>query len=260
MSRPACVCLCLLMLLLLSGCCAAASVETPAPPAAPEAPLRGEETAPGETDAAAEPGTEDGDAAAEREETPFAADFSDAAFVGDSRTKMLQVNTGLTTADFYAAVGLNVRSALSKEKIELSDGTMATVPEALRGRQYRRIYVMLGFNELGWVYDEVFRDEYVALLEAIREVQPDAVLFVQTIFPVTKEHAEKNDVENNERLALFNRRVREAAGEVGAELIDTAALFDDGEGNLPADAAGDGVHLRKAYCEQWLNYLREAAK
>ena len=34
--------------------------------------------------------------------------------------------------------------------------------------------------------------------------------------------------------------VRAAAEETGATLVETALLFDDGAGNLPADATTDG--------------------
>ena len=30
----------------------------------------------------------------------------------------------------------------------------------------------------------------------------------------------------------------------------------NGNGELPSEASKDGVHLRKSYCEQWMDYLR----
>ena len=59
--------------------------------------------------------------------------------------------------------------------------------------------------------------------------------------------------------ALPEEVLREAAEETGAVLIETAALFDDGAGNLPAEVSTDGVHLTHSYYLQWLDYLREVS-
>ena len=44
-----------------------------------------------------------------------------------------------------------------------------------------------------------------------------------------------------------------------AATVLTAALFDDGAGNLPAEVSTDGVHLTHSYYLQWLDYLREVS-
>ncbi|MCI9513180.1 MAG: hypothetical protein HFF61_02450 [Oscillospiraceae bacterium] len=190
---------------------------------------------------------------------PFAEDFSDAAFIGDSRTEGLQLHAGLSKADFFTDVGLMVNEALTEDKLPLPDGTRGTALEALSGRTYRRIYLMFGVNELGWDADGVFKDDYAALIQAIQEVQPEAVVYAQTIFPVTREKSEGDRTYNNDNVRRFNDRVREAAEETGAVLIETAALFDDGAGNLPAEVSTDGVHLTHSYYLQWLDYLREVS-
>ena len=234
----------LLLCLLLSGCAAGGS-----PPAPEELPA---EESGGEEVPVAMP---EGPVAPE----PYAEDFSDAAFVGDSRTEGLQLHTGLSGADFFTDVGLMVNEARTEDKIALPDGSYGTVLDALGGRQYRRIYLMFGVNELGWDADGVFKDDYVALLRDIAALQPDAALYVQTIFPVTKSKAQGDKVYNNDNVRRFNDRVREAAEEAGAVLLETAALFDDGEGNLPEDASSDGVHLTHSRYQVWLDYLREVS-
>ncbi len=189
-------------------------------------------------------------------EASFAEDFSDAVFIGDSRTQMLQLYTGLSSADFFTAVGLMVNQADTKEVVPQEDGSKCTVLEAVAKRQYRRIYIMFGTNELGWSYPKVFRDKYVELLQTLQELQPEARIYVQTIFPVTKARSDQGTYENNENVLRFNQEIRAAAEEAGTVLLETAALFDDGAGNLPAEDATDGVHLTAACCWQWLEYLR----
>ena len=248
--RPVFLLLLCFLCLTLSGCGRAAAAKAP-PEAPPELPDTGFAA-----DGAGEPVVmPEGPVAPE----PFAEDFSDAAFIGDSRTEGLQLHAGLSGADFFTDVGLMVNEALTADKLPLPDGTRGTALEALSGRTYRRIYLMFGVNELGWDADSVFKDDYVALIQAIQEAQPEAVVYVQTIFPVTREKSEGDGIYNNDNVRRFNGRVREAAEETGAVLIETAALFDDGAGNLPAEASTDGVHLTHSYYLQWLDYLREVS-
>ena len=38
--------------------------------------------------------------------------------------------------------------------------------------------------------------------------------------------------------------------------IDTGAAVADASGCLPEEAAIDGIHLKKPYCDKWLDYLK----
>ena len=50
-------------------------------------------------------------------------DFSDAVFIGDSRTVGLQQNGGLANAKFFCGTGLNVETAMTKPVVSLADGS-----------------------------------------------------------------------------------------------------------------------------------------
>ena len=147
----------------------------------------------------------------------------------------------------------------SKEIIPLEDGSKGTVLDALAEKSYRRVYIMFGINELGWRSTEIFREDYIALIQDIQRLQPTAEIFVQTIFPVSREKSSGDQVYNNSNVVRFNNEIRAAAQATGATLLDTALLLDDGQGNLPPHATTDGVHLTTAYYRQWLDYLREAS-
>lgn len=43
---------------------------------------------------------------------------------------------------------------------------------------------------------------------------------------------------------------------MGVYYIDTGAAVADDSGCLPEDAAIDGIHLKKPYCDKWLDYLK----
>lgn len=64
---------------------------------------------------------------------------------------------------------------------------MATVADALRQEpQHKRVYIMLGINDLGWPSMETFTGNYSKLIDAVRSSQPNATIYVQSILPVSK--------------------------------------------------------------------------
>lgn len=182
-------------------------------------------------------------------------DFSDACFIGDSRTLGLGLNCDKAKADFYASQGLNISSALTDQVIELQNGNMGTVLEAVAQREYKRIFVMFGINELGWPYPENFVEKYEELIEGIKAAQPNATIYVQSILPVAASAVNNDAVFTNENINAFNAYVEQAANETGVNYLDINGYFKDNSGMLPEDAAADGIHFVRAYCLKWIDLL-----
>lgn len=183
--------------------------------------------------------------------------FADAAFVGDSRTEGLILYTGLET-EVFAEKGLNVRTALSSALFTLDGGGKGTAIDALRQKKPAKVYIMLGVNELGWGSSSIFQQEYGALVDAVRDAVPDAVIYVQSILPVTKAHSDAHSYQNKARVDEFNGLIREMCTQKGVNYlkVEDAVMTSDGYLN-PELAAEDGVHLNAAGCRAWLQYLRE---
>lgn len=183
--------------------------------------------------------------------------FSDAAFVGDSRTEGLILYTGLET-EVFAEKGLNVRTALSSALFTLDGGGKGTAIDALRQKKPAKVYIMLGVNELGWGSSSIFQQEYGALVDAVRDAVPEAVIYVQSILPITKAHSDAHSYQNKARVDEFNGLIREMCTQKGVNYlkVEDAVMTSDGYLN-PELAAEDGVHLNAAGCRAWLQYLRE---
>lgn len=182
-------------------------------------------------------------------------DFADAAFIGDSRTVGLQMNTDKPKASFYASIGLNIDSALTDSAITLDNGEKGKVLDAMKQRQFGRIYIMFGINELGWPYPDIFEEKYEELINQIRKVQPDAKIYVQSILPVSYLAANTNAVFTNENINNFNKYVKQAAENTDAVYLDVGSYFKDENGSLPVEASTDGIHFIREYCQEWMNYL-----
>ena len=74
--------------------------------------------------------------------------FSDAVFIGDSRTVGLHDYGGLDDSTFYATVGMNVYNLWTEKFCEV-DGEKVTLEEALKAKKYGKIYFQIGINEMG---------------------------------------------------------------------------------------------------------------
>lgn len=181
--------------------------------------------------------------------------FDDAVFIGDSRTEGLITNTGLSNTTSYTYKGLMVDTVFTKPVIRRGENKIS-VMDALKTTSFSKVYIMFGINENGWPYNDVFIDKYGKIIDAIRDINPNAVIYVQEIMPVTNQVSSTHSYIRNGKIAEFNRLLRQLSNEKQVYFIDTASAVAASDGSLPAEAASDGIHLKKDYCKKWLDYLK----
>lgn len=183
-------------------------------------------------------------------------DFADSLFIGDSRTEGLKLYAGFQ-AKFLTAKGIMVNTIFTKPTVTDADGQKITIVEAIAQGQYQRVYVMLGVNELGWVHSDQFIQHYTTLVRRIKQLQPLATIYVQSILPVTEEKSQGNNVYTNKKIDAYNELIREMAQRESVQYLDVAQAVRGADGALPNEATSDGVHLNKAYCQKWAAFLRQ---
>ena len=181
--------------------------------------------------------------------------FDDAVFIGNSRTEGFKLYSGLSNAQYYTAIGLMVDTIFTKPYAEV-DGEKTTIMEALKTTDFSKVYIMLGMNELGWVYGSVYQEYYGRIIDGIREINPDAVIYIQSILPVSAEKSEGDDIYNNPRIDEFNGLLRQLAEEKEVYYVNVAEAVAGEDGCLPEGASFDGVHLTPDYCAKWRDYLK----
>ncbi len=182
--------------------------------------------------------------------------FDDAVFIGNSRTQGFMMYSGLSNATYYAAQGLMI-SNVSTDRLINQNGEKVTVTDALRNDpSFEKVYLMFGINELGWSNTDSFAQKYGDLVDIIRGINPDAVIYVQSIYPVSKAKSDSDQIYNMTRINTFNGLIRKMAEDKKVYYVNIAEALSDENGYLPAEAALDGVHLKKSYCEIWLTYLK----
>lgn len=180
--------------------------------------------------------------------------FDDAVFIGDSRTAGLRDYGGLKNAVFYAADGLNIYDLWKKEFCKV-DGQNVTLEEALSAKQFGKVYFQIGINEMGRGTVDGFMEAYEETVAKLRELQPNAIIFVQGIMRVTKEKSEKDPIFNNEGINLRNERIAELADWRNIFYIDMNEAVSDEEGHLDASLTFDDLHLYGTKYGVWVNFL-----
>ena len=195
---------------------------------------------------------------------PAAEDyFSDAVFIGDSRTDGLRLYSGIRGADFLAYKALMVFEVtgthnINQKKIPVG-GEKRTVLDALGDKQYGKIYIMLGINELGWNKSSDFGEAFRTLIDEVRALQPNAVVYIESLIPINPAKAKAGGAAsyiNNEKIAVYNDILRQVCADKQAVFLDLADGLTGGQEDLPPEGTTDGIHFVKSYYVKWLEYLQ----
>lgn len=199
--------------------------------------------------------TQDGEASAEtEEELPPELFFQDTLFIGDSRTMGLAEYADLNNAVVFANTGMNVYRLYSLKNAVHDQETY--LEDILADKQYRKIYLMLGINELG--YDEAQTvKRYEEEVLKLRKSQPDAKIILEANLHVTAARSERDNIFNNAGIDRINENIRKIAEKYGLSYIDVNEIFDDETGALNSDYTHDEVHVLGKYYQQWADWIRE---
>ncbi len=182
--------------------------------------------------------------------------FSDAVFIGDSRTQGFILYSGLSNTTAYADKGLSVESVFTKEVISTGNAKVSVMDALAQKPDFKKVYLMLGVNELGWAYSNIFQEKYQQVVQRIKEINPDAEIYAQSILPVSQAKSDGDKIYNNPKIQEYNQLIQEVAAEEEVYYLNVAEAVADESGVLPEEASTDGVHLNKEYCQKWLAYLK----
>ncbi len=182
--------------------------------------------------------------------------FADAAFVGNSLTEGLFFYTDIgDIADGYYSTGLNVLNAQTDAFV---DGVY-TLNDVLLANSYRKVYVMMGIQVGGWPMIDPFIGAFAKLPRQLPHACPNAIIYVQSILPVSAARSAQGDSINNPNILSFNAEIQKMAERNGWTYLNVWDAIANEDGVLDADATPDGIHFGTVYMEDWLDYLRTHA-
>lgn len=183
--------------------------------------------------------------------------FEDALFIGDSRMVGLsQYCQDIDdVATFYAKKSLTIYNIRDDKWIETEDGQELSLTEALEGKRFSKIYIMVGINEIGRGDENSFRQAYEDVIGQIQQAQPDAYIFINSIMHVSQEKNDSDELYNNTNINLRNDAIKTLEDKQSIFYLDINEAVDDENGNLDGESTLDGVHLKGACYEPWHEYL-----
>ena len=111
---------------------------------------------------------------------------------------------------------------------------------------------MLGINEVGNDI-EYTASAFRKLVDGIKEVQPDAIIYIQANLHVAS--FAETDIINNERINALNSKLSELADNNKVFFLDANGIFDNAYGALPDDCTSDGIHFLAKYYSNWCDWL-----
>ncbi len=141
--------------------------------------------------------------------------FDDAVFVGDSLTEGIKLYDIMSNATVLSYTGLGLDNIYTKE---------------------------------------VITQEYGAIIDSAKQFHPDAIIYIESILPVTTTNKYKLD---NQTIDEYNEVLMKLAEEKEVYYLDINSSLKNSEGALPTEASpADGMHFGAAYYQKWFDYLK----
>ena len=180
--------------------------------------------------------------------------FDDALFIGDSRTEGMAIFGRLGKADYFASSGMTVFNVLTKETQDINFST-TDLPSLLDSKQYGKIYIMLGINELGYAMESIMQ-KYENILKDIVSAQPNAKIILCANIYVTKEKSAAVSWLSWENINRLNNNIAALADNKTIFYLDANELFCDDSGYMDPAKTGDGVHPYATGYQEWAGWLQ----
>lgn len=194
--------------------------------------------------------------------------FSDACFIGHSLVMGTKDYSGINNSDYYAINGASTTTILNTTKFPLStthtdeSGALVkdtgTLGQALSQKNYGKVYIMLGVNEIGTgsYHQRNFYNNMSTLISLVRKSQPTAKIYLISLTPVSQKLSESNKSVNRDNIIAFNGVLKQLCKDKQIYYLNAFDLFADGNGFLPDSLSlNDGLHIKAAAYKQLANYL-----
>lgn len=187
-------------------------------------------------------------------EQDYSSILSNSLFIGDSRTEGIRKFTVASMySHFCCDVGISINDIMSK--IFFIGDNNTNLIDAITNNKYKNIFICVGYNELGWDYEDVFIQKYSELIDSIKEINPSTKIYVQAILNISQNANVYEEGENNDRINLYNSKIEEMCIEKDVSFINLNSEFTDENGYLMEITTEDGIHFTSEYYNKYLEKL-----
>lgn len=181
--------------------------------------------------------------------------FDNSAVIGHS---LMEGFEGFAKVDadihFFTNTGLSADTASDYSRFSLPGGGTGTLAEGLKQKDFSKVYIMLGVNEITISGDRL-KENMTNLIRTVRDNQPKGIpIYVLNITPTTQAKSDSSDF-NQANVKRLNEALAELCEEQKCYLVDLWSCFADGDGYLPAEISTDGVHLKAPQYRVMADYI-----
>lgn len=181
--------------------------------------------------------------------------FDDSAIIGHSLMEGFEGFAGVSSnIHYFTGTGLSAAGAAKYSKFKLPNGGTGTLKKGLGQKQFSKIYIMLGVNEIT-TSKERFKENMLAILDVIHDTQAeDTPIYILNVTPTTKKKSDSTAF-NLKNVKKMNEAISELCEEQECYLVDVYSCFADENGYLPSKLSTDGVHITASQYKVMANYI-----
>lgn len=175
---------------------------------------------------------------------------------------MKRQDTFLSRMNFLAAGSFSANNALwdvNDESVHpVYQGEQRQVWESVSLMGSKRVFLMLGMNDLNITGVEGSCEKYEELIGKIKEKNPDAEIIIMSMTYVLK--GKETGKLQNDTIREFNGMLETMAEKNGWGYVNVAEALADGNGDLAEEYCSDGfAHQNPEAYDVWVSVLRKYA-
>lgn len=190
--------------------------------------------------------------------------YEDAAFVGDSITYTLWHTAGkepenLGTSLFLVRGGTSINGFVLNYKNIYYKGVEMKLEDAVAASGVKKVFFMLGQNDLGYMTIEDTMANWTKLLERILEKSPDVEIYIQSLVPEWLEDTAGNA--KNDKIDEYNQVLKAYCEEHGYYFVEIADYIEDHTNRMATVYSMDySIHINYDGTAVWMDALKAYAR
>lgn len=186
--------------------------------------------------------------------------ITQSVFVGDRSVLALQKDGRITLDQYMGTEDLKISNFLRESCVAFADDPNTyTIPQAIAKMKVRRVYVMIGSNDVdGSVTVDEFINDYKQALQNIKNSYSYCDVIACAIPPVLQDSDKA--AETQTRIDQFNQAIAVACNDMGTKFLNSPEILKDSKGYAEAsymDASANTFNAAGA--NAFLEYVKSHA-
>lgn len=188
--------------------------------------------------------------------------FDDVIIMGDSTSHALytwsKMHGEFPNTAFLVRGSASLHSLISGQKKYFHQGVEKRVEDAVHDCGKRKLFLMLGINDISIYGAEGTLELLDTMLNLILEKTPDLEIYLESVTPI-RAREQGHPYMTNEEFDRYNVLMEAYAQERGYRYVPLAPYFKDNENSMVISYSRDNVHSNEAGLDLWIRVLKQYA-